>query len=43
MTLIAVIEDVILNIVFPMLKVYMAISMVNSISKEDLLSGMADL
>ena len=42
MTLIAVIEDVILNIVFPMLKVYMAISMVNSISKEDLLSGMAD-
>ena len=43
MTLIAVIEAVILNIVFPMLKVYMAISMVNSISKEDLLSGMADL
>ena len=43
MTLIAVIEDVILNIVFPMLKVYMAISMVNSISKEDLLLGMADL
>ena len=32
-----------MNIVFPMHKVYIAISMFNSISKEDLLSGMADL